>query len=110
MNMKRVHANHIIAELTRRLADRDEELDKHLCRIHKLEEDAEDDCSCIETQRVEITRLKALCQEPVDKPHQTNCPSLEAAVALEQKFHAVGWAARTVTLREVRDYPGKAWR
>ena len=65
MNMKRVHANHIIAELTRRLADRDEELDKHLCRIHKLEEDAEDDCSCIETQRVEITRLKALCQEPV---------------------------------------------
>lgn len=63
MNMKRVHANHIIAELTRRLADRDEELDKHLCRIHKLEEDAEDDCSCIENQRVEITRLKALCQE-----------------------------------------------
>ena len=37
MNMKRVHANHIIAELTRRLADRDEE----------------------------ITRLTALCQEPV---------------------------------------------
>ena len=49
-------------------------------------------------------------KHPGDKPHQTNCPSLEAAVALEQKFHAVGWAARTVTLREVRDYPGKAWR
>ena len=65
-NFTPITSESIITELIRRLADRDEELDKHLCRIHKLEEDAEDDCSCIENQRVEITRLKALCQEPVD--------------------------------------------
>ena len=43
--------------------------------------------------------------QPGDKPHQTDCTNLDEAVALEQKFHAVGWAARAVTLRQTRDYP-----
>lgn len=44
-------------------------------------------------------------KQPGDKPHQTNCTSLEEAVALEQKFHAVGWAARAVTIRGTRHFP-----
>lgn len=44
-------------------------------------------------------------KQPGDKPHQTDCTSLEEAVALEQKFHAVGWAARAVTIRETRQFP-----
>lgn len=42
---------------------------------------------------------------PGDTPHKTDCTSLEQAVALEQSFHAVGWAARVVTIRETRDFP-----
>ena len=69
----REYLQSIIDEQTRRLADRDEELDKHLCRIHKLEEDAEDDCSCIENQRVESTRLKELLDA-----HDCNVDTLNA--------------------------------
>ena len=49
MNLKRVHANHIIAELTRRLADRDEELDKHLCQqLEAAQKDVKRTCEWTE--------------------------------------------------------------
>ena len=59
MNMKRVHANHIIAELTRRLADRDEE-------ITRIKAAWEQERNSSDAMAAEITRLTALCQEPVD--------------------------------------------
>mgnify|MGYP003619371855 CR=1 FL=1 len=43
--------------------------------------------------------------QPGDNPHLVDCKSVEEAVALERKFHAVGWAARAVTLRETRHFP-----
>lgn len=43
--------------------------------------------------------------QPGDKPNQVDCKSVEEAVTLEQQFHAVGWAARAVTLRETRHFP-----
>ena len=64
MNMKRAHSNYIaenqaiIAELTRRLADRDEvqkQQHKELLAHQDLQL----------SQSKEISRLKALCQEPV---------------------------------------------
>jgi hypothetical protein len=38
-------------------------------------------------------------------PHQVPCADEAEAIALESKFHAVGWAARAVTLRVQRKYP-----
>jgi len=43
--------------------------------------------------------------QPEDRPHQVDCGSVEEAVALEQKFHGVGWAARAVTLAITREFP-----
>lgn len=64
MNMKRTHANHIaenqavIAELTSRLADRDE-----VQKQQHMELLAHQDLQL--SQSKEIERLRALCQEPV---------------------------------------------
>lgn len=42
-----------------------------------------------------------------DEPHRVNCESLEQAVQLEARLHAVGWPARAVTERVSvdRHYP-----
>lgn len=54
---------------------------------------------------VEFWPMLAADVGPSDAPHEVECASQDDAIALEAKFHGVGWAARVVSQRVERSYP-----
>lgn len=59
----------------------------------------------MQTYIVEFWPMLAAEVRKEHKPKEVQCVDQAEAIELEEKFHAVGWAARAVSLSVQRDYP-----